>query len=955
MRTTVDLPCSVVPSGLVISLLSAALLASCGGGSGSSSPTAPAGPAASVAPETPPAALVTTHVPLPGEIAPGSLPQIADESGMASGVVGVYYLQRDAEDPTNVELTMPRIGQAPTQGNLFALSIRPFMSALDLIILGTSAGPDDTTDYQFRFTHPFDMPTNLDPPQSASKRVDLFIFDTNLVVAADSDGTQSFFSGQVNANTEACPNADGYRGIGPLIDLSEFGILNANTFPYKLIHNTPAGDPAGNYDPVLGWVGPEYLNPTGYDVIPQGAQAEVSVRLSNTLPNDPLPLFIVAKYMDPRKGNTAYEKRQNRLPSADPTGLRYFLPEACGDMQTLTATVAGTLLDTNNTDVVTVSARVQDWDATMATSTAFPDHANITRIAERSGVQDAQISVPALKVNGTFNATGVDPVPGTTPRFLDLEFHVNNADLTFQAPPEGAILPGLIRLRDEQDFSNPVPTLLDEDLIPRTAPAGFQPSSRYLPIEIAIERGLRAPVITSIEPLEGMQGETVNLRVSTTGDPVDTWEWALTFSFDPPVSTEESPAVTLLSPGTQRCAVTVTNAAGSDSEYFDFVILPPPPVLELVTPTEFWETEQATFDVTNTGGPISSWDWDFAGATAPSTSTDAQPLVTGLVPGTHVGSVTGTNISGNSTIPFTFTIIPALPPRVTEVQPGWVYGRRPVSFAASVDPATGRAESWAWDFGGGCTPNTSTDEAPNVTSNMPGTYDGTLIIANRFGSTQFDFTYEVRVREVDMLVHVFTNGAQRPTLWWNLPSWERDDVAAWFDLYVNTVFAPAAVRIRTETLEMNYIDNPALFNLDSGSENNQLFNYLYNEGDYTRLNYWCINRNNYSGWAGVMDDEFCDYTNQDRGCIGVSYTNQFAQKIAAHELGHVFNLPHTRTNTNPITDLNRNLMGYGTNDVSLSENIVIENQGYCQIWPGSPISQYQVTNDWWNEYSLLPE
>lgn len=932
----------------LLTAVSALLLTSCGSGGSSTPATAPL-------PADPQPAAAPASVPLPETFDVSTLPQSVDSAGMAQGVLGVYYLHRDPADPSIARLEMPRSAQAKTQGDLFALSIRPFMSALDLVILGTTAGPNNTTDYVFRFTHPFDMPTNLDPPQSASKRVDLFIFDTTLLVAADGDGQQGFFGGTVWANLDAVPNADGYRGVGPLFDTAAFGIANANTFPYKLIHNINDLNPAGNYDAVDGWVGNEYLNPSGYDVIPQGAEAQVNVRISNAVPNDPLPLVVLAKYMDPRNGNSAYDKRQNRLPSADPTGLRYFLPEACGDMQVISANVTGELLDTNKTDVVTVRATVQDWDATATTSLAFPDHSNITHIAERSGVQDAQVSVPALKANGVFNGLGITPIAADVPRFLEMRFDVNNADMTYKAPAGGALLPGLIRLRDQQDFTQPTQLLLDENLVPQTGPAGFQPSSRYQKIEVPIQRGLRPPEIVSIEPLEGMEGDQVQLQVITDGDAVTDWEWALTFSFDPPVSTDESPTVTLISYGTQRCAVTVSNAAGSDSEFFTFTIHPPPPVLESVTPFEFWQTEEATFSAVNTGGPASSWDWDFVAATAPGTSVEATPTVTGLNPGTFEGTVTASNISGNSAIPFTFTIIPATAPVVTEVLPGWVYGRRPVTFAVTTDPGTGRVEEWAWDFGGGCTPNESTEATPQVTSGMPGTYTGRVTVSNRYGSTDFSFDYEIRYREAGMNVYVIKNGATFPTLWWNLPSWSEEDVAEWFDLYVNSVFEPAAVRIPPDDIRVIYIeDKPHLYNLDNASENNELFNMLYFQGDYSRLNYYCINRNNYSGWAGVMSDRFCDYTNNNRGCIGVSYTTVFAQKIAAHELGHVFNLPHTRTNTSPITDLNRNLMGYGTNDVSLKENVFVETPGSCMIWPGNPHSQYQVVNDWFNQYSLLP-
>lgn len=923
-------------------------IAGCGGSGGGETPLMP------VAAPAPQAA----KAPLPTELDASQMPHLDAGGGMLSGVLGVYYFERDPADPLSATLTAPRLAQAPSQGNLHHLSIRPFMAPNDLALISSTAGPNNTTDYIFRFTHPYDLPTNLDPPSTASKRLDLFIFDVSLVVAAD--GGEVFFGGSLKANIDAVPNADGYRQIGPLLDVSGLQVADTNVFPYKLIADINPGNPAGNYDRDQGWIYNEYLSASGYDVVPQGAQIEVMVRVSNTLPNDPLPLVVLAKYMDPRNGNAAQEKRGNRLPNPDdPTALRYFLPEACGDIQHIAASVSGSLIDVSSTEQARISLTVRDWDQTNETAQPFPDQSAPTKISERSVVQDCQVSIPALKAAGPFSLSSTGVPYGLLNEFIDLTFLVNNPDMALDAPPEGMEVPGLIRLRDSQDFSTPHPVLLNEDLVPVSAPPGYEPSTRYQVIRIPIERGSRAPQVVAVEPLEGVEGEEVTLRVTATGDPIETWSWTLTFAFDPPVSTEEEMTVKLLEAGTQRCAVTVGNAAGSDAFYFDFVIHPPAPDLGAVTPDEVLEGESAVFSVVNNGGPASSWDWDFGTGVMPSTSTDATPLVTGAVPGFHSGSVTATNITGQSTVNFDYFVIPAAPPQVLAVLPAEVYGRRPVMFTAQLDPLAGRAETWSWDFGDGCTPNESDEEQPLVTSGMPQTATGSVTVGNAYGETRFDFTYEIKVREAGMNVYLIHAGTVAnptwPTLWWNLPSWSQEDVRWWFDEYVNSVFEPSAVRIDPERITLIPLHRPDLYNLDNATENNALFNLLYNGGDWSVLNYWIINRNNYSGWAGVMSDANCNFTNANRGCIGVSRTDIFAWKIAAHELGHVFNLPHTRTNTNPLQPLNYNLMGYGTNDVSLLEWVTVQTPGSCQIWSGNPHSQYQVVNDWWNQYSGLPE
>ncbi|MEO7993314.1 MAG: PKD domain-containing protein, partial [bacterium] len=63
------------------------------------------------------------------------------------------------------------------------------------------------------------------------------------------------------------------------------------------------------------------------------------------------------------------------------------------------------------------------------------------------------------------------------------------------------------------------------------------------------------------------------------------------------------------------------------------------------------------------------------------------------------------------------------------------------SFAADI---TGFVSGYAWDFGGGAVPNTSTNPSPSVSLGAQGTYAGTLTVSNSVGtSSAFPFTYTV--------------------------------------------------------------------------------------------------------------------------------------------------------------------------------------------------------------------
>lgn len=64
-----------------------------------------------------------------------------------------------------------------------------------------------------------------------------------------------------------------------------------------------------------------------------------------------------------------------------------------------------------------------------------------------------------------------------------------------------------------------------------------------------------------------------------------------------------------------------------------------------------------------------------------------------------------------------------------------------VTFSATV---SGSPTSWSWNFGGGATPNTSTDANPLVTLGAAGTYNGTVTATNGFGtSSPFNFSFTV--------------------------------------------------------------------------------------------------------------------------------------------------------------------------------------------------------------------
>ncbi|MCC7479032.1 S8 family serine peptidase [bacterium] len=76
-------------------------------------------------------------------------------------------------------------------------------------------------------------------------------------------------------------------------------------------------------------------------------------------------------------------------------------------------------------------------------------------------------------------------------------------------------------------------------------------------------------------------------------------------------------------------------------------------------------------------------------------------------------------------------------PVINDVQPRLALAATQVSFSADVS-GSGQLD-YAWDFGGGATPNTSSDPAPTVSLGAEGTYSASLTLSDPFRSVRLDF------------------------------------------------------------------------------------------------------------------------------------------------------------------------------------------------------------------------
>jgi|GEM_PF-89783 len=480
----------------------------------------------------------------------GMSPVIDKNTGANFEALGVWWLERNGD---SAQLTMARAAAA-TQGDVYELSVRPFMTGQNLKLVRTQNVPDNCTDYTLEFTHPFAMPADVTRPATATKRTDLFLFDVQTVLVAP--GEDSFFRGSVKSNTSMMPNADGYRMLEPMVNLASLGITDGtNVFPYKLLYNPMPGILTGNYTLDNGWLGEDHLQATGYDVVPQGASAEATLRVKNDL-TGPVAVAVVAKYMDPRDGATIEEKRENRLPDpARPRSFRYFLPEASGDLQITTTTTSGTVREDATETTATITAHILDWDHQYPVATSFPDQTRPSSLKQASHVGQILASFPDLNAATDFIGT-----PGTTSgevgEYIDVNIPIRNLDRTLtDIPALGIDVPGMIRLIDAQDLTENSAIVLDEDQ--NVVSTGNLLNARFALASVHVDPKM---LVDNVTPNAGMPTKTVQFAVPVINGPATAYAWNFGTAGTPATSPLANPFVTLSQiEGTYQASVTVSH------------------------------------------------------------------------------------------------------------------------------------------------------------------------------------------------------------------------------------------------------------------------------------------------------------------------------------------------------------------------------------------------------------
>jgi len=167
------------------------------------------------------------------------------------------------------------------------------------------------------------------------------------------------------------------------------------------------------------------------------------------------------------------------------------------------------------------------------------------------------------------------------------------------------------------------------------------------------------------------------------------------------------------------------------SEHIYTVILSPPVAAFSASPLSGAATTYVTFTDESTLGPT-SWLWDFGDGT---TSTLQNPVHTYSTAGTFTVNLTVSNAAGSDSEVKTdyITITDAVYAPVASFSANVTSGALPLDVLFT-DSSTNTPTSWLWNFGDG---TTSTDQNPEHTYSVDGSYTVTLTASNAAGSNTY--------------------------------------------------------------------------------------------------------------------------------------------------------------------------------------------------------------------------
>lgn len=204
-------------------------------------------------------------------------------------------------------------------------------------------------------------------------------------------------------------------------------------------------------------------------------------------------------------------------------------------------------------------------------------------------------------------------------------------------------------------------------------------------------------------------GDCITFTDNSTPGDITNWGWDFGGGATPNNFVGQDPgSVCFNTAGTYTVTLGVTNPFGNDNISVDIQVNPAPMIIANAAPSN---SVCAGDQVTLTGSGAVSYNW----TGGVSDGVAFTPAASGNY------TVTGTDANGCENTANIFVTVTICEPMVA----GFSYDDNICAgdCITLTDTTTGVPISWNWDFGGGASPNTSTDQSPVVCFNSPGTFD----------------------------------------------------------------------------------------------------------------------------------------------------------------------------------------------------------------------------------------
>lgn len=170
---------------------------------------------------------------------------------------------------------------------------------------------------------------------------------------------------------------------------------------------------------------------------------------------------------------------------------------------------------------------------------------------------------------------------------------------------------------------------------------------------------LEGPIVMSVRPLTCEINKAVTYCADMSGEGQRDYFWQFSENAIPDTSDSALPTVVMTETGEQYCSLSVSTPFGAD--VFDFTItvvdVGAEPYITSVEPQSGLADTETVFAAVVGGAEPITYAWDFGNAATPSTSSDAQPIVTLTDAGEYPVTLIVENVFGDDLYQFDIQVV----------------------------------------------------------------------------------------------------------------------------------------------------------------------------------------------------------------------------------------------------------------------------------------------------------